>query len=162
MIGINMKYKCCELYSDNNIFWNNNPVNNPVSITLNRPVGCKPLTEIILDDIEDIDARESITINGSIMQINRRTQEKTPLSSAIIKVYLNDMDLLGITSNNQGGFEDTYILDTADDYTLKGNGYNVTLGENGSITGQQKNIYINGEYVEDSTSSNTGGEDSQP
>lgn len=47
-------------------------------------------------------------------------------------------------------------------YTLKGNGYNVTLGENGSITGQQKNIYINGEYVEDLTSSNTGGEDSQP
>ena len=46
-------------------------------------------------------------------------------------------------------------------YTLKGNGYNVTLGENGSITGQQKNIYINGKYVEDSTSSNTGGEDSQ-
>ena len=119
MIGINMKYKCCELYSDNNIFWNNNPVNNPVSITLNRPVGCKPLTEILLDDIDDIDARESITINGSIMQINRRTQEKTPLSSAIIKLYLNDVDLLDITSNNQGGFEDTYILDTADDYTLK-------------------------------------------
>lgn len=48
------------------------------------------------------------------------------------------------------------------DYTLKGNGYNVTLGDSGSITGQQKNIYIDGEYVKDSTSSNTGGEDSQP
>ncbi len=47
-------------------------------------------------------------------------------------------------------------------YTLNGNGYNVTLGENGSITGQRENIYINGEYVENSTSSNTGGEDSQP
>lgn len=47
-------------------------------------------------------------------------------------------------------------------YTLNGNGYNVTLGENGSITGQQKNIYIDGEYVKDSTSSNTGGENSQP
>lgn len=47
-------------------------------------------------------------------------------------------------------------------YTLKGNGYNVTLGENGSITGQQKNIYIDGKYVENSTSSNTGGENSQP
>lgn len=47
-------------------------------------------------------------------------------------------------------------------YTLNGNGYNVTLGENGSITGQQKNIYIDGEYVENSTSSNTGGENSQP
>lgn len=47
-------------------------------------------------------------------------------------------------------------------YTLKGNGYNVTLGDSGSITGQQKNIYIDGEYVKDSTSSNTGGEDSQP
>lgn len=47
-------------------------------------------------------------------------------------------------------------------YTLNGNGYNVTLGENGSITGQQKNIYIDGKYVKDSTSSNTGGEDSQP
>lgn len=47
-------------------------------------------------------------------------------------------------------------------YTLKGNGYNVTLGENGSITGQRENIYIDGKYVKDSTSSNTGGEDSQP
>ncbi|CDD33107.1 hypothetical protein [Phocaeicola barnesiae] len=56
----------------------------------------------------------------------------------------------------------TTAINIPDDYTLKGNGYNVTLGENGSITGQQKNIYINGEYVEDSTSSNTGGEDSQP
>ena len=46
------------------------------------------------------------------------------------------------------------------DYTLKGNGYNVTLGENGSITGQRENIYIDGK--KDSTSSNTGGEDSQP
>lgn len=45
-------------------------------------------------------------------------------------------------------------------YTLKGNGYNVTLGENGSITGQRENIYIDGK--KDSTSSNTGGEDSQP
>lgn len=56
----------------------------------------------------------------------------------------------------------TTAINIPDDYTLKGNGYNVTLGENGSITGQQKNIYINGEYVEDLTSSNTGGEDSQP
>ena len=45
-------------------------------------------------------------------------------------------------------------------YTLNGNGYNVTLGENGSITGQRENIYIDGK--KDSTSSNTGGEDSQP
>lgn len=29
-------------------------------------------------------------------------------------------------------------------YTLNGNGYNVTLGENGSITGQRENIYIDG------------------
>lgn len=56
----------------------------------------------------------------------------------------------------------TTAINIPDDYTLKGNGYNVTLGENGSITGQQKNIYINGKYVEDSTSSNTGGENSQP
>ena len=56
----------------------------------------------------------------------------------------------------------TTAINIPDDYTLKGNGYNVTLGENGSITGQQKNIYIDGKYVKDSTSSNTGGEDSQP
>lgn len=47
-------------------------------------------------------------------------------------------------------------------YTLNGNGYNVTLGENGSIIGQQKNIYIDGKYVKNPTSSNTGGENSQP
>lgn len=47
-------------------------------------------------------------------------------------------------------------------YTLNGNGYNVTLGDSGSITGQRENIYIDGKYVKDSTSSNTGGEDSQP
>lgn len=55
----------------------------------------------------------------------------------------------------------TTAINIPNGYTLNGNGYNVTLGENGSITGQQKNIYIDGEYVENSTSSNTGGEDSQ-
>lgn len=55
----------------------------------------------------------------------------------------------------------TTAINIPDDYTLKGNGYNVTLGENGSITGQRENIYIDGKYVKDSTSSNTGGEDSQ-
>lgn len=56
----------------------------------------------------------------------------------------------------------TTAINIPNGYTLNGNGYNVTLGENGSITGQQKNIYIDGEYVENSTSSNTGGENSQP
>lgn len=56
----------------------------------------------------------------------------------------------------------TTAINIPNGYTLNGNGYNVTLGENGSITGQRENIYINGEYVENSTSSNTGGEDSQP
>lgn len=56
----------------------------------------------------------------------------------------------------------TTAINIPNGYTLNGNGYNVTLGENGSITGQQKNIYIDGEYVKNSTSSNTGGENSQP
>lgn len=56
----------------------------------------------------------------------------------------------------------TTAINIPDGYTLKGNGYNVTLGENGSITGQRENIYIDGKYVKDPTSSNTGGEDSQP
>lgn len=38
-------------------------------------------------------------------------------------------------------------------YTLNGNGYNVTLGENGSITGQQKNIYIDNKYKSESSES---------
>lgn len=83
-------------------------------------------------------------------------------------------DLLVLTSD-EGVTPETYVINLfthvnwsgqtitiPTGYTLKGNGYNVTLGENGSITGQQKNIYIDGKYVKDSTSSNTGGEDSQP
>ena len=56
----------------------------------------------------------------------------------------------------------TTAINIPNGYTLNGNGYNVTLGDSGSITGQRENIYIDGKYVKDSTSSNTGGEDSQP
>lgn len=38
------------------------------------------------------------------------------------------------------------------DYTLNGNGYNVTLG-NGTITGKMTNIYINNEYKSESSDS---------
>lgn len=81
-------------------------------------------------------------------------------------------DLLVLTSD-EGVTPETYVINLfthvnwsgqtitiPTGYTLKGNGYNVTLGENGSITGQRENIYIDGK--KDSTSSNTGGEDSQP
>lgn len=38
-----------------------------------------------------------------------------------------------------------------DGYTLNGNGYNVTLGNSGSLTGEYKNIYINNKEQPDST-----------
>lgn len=44
-----------------------------------------------------------------------------------------------------------------DDYTLKGNGYNVTLGNSGSLTGEYENIYINNVY--NAQSDNTGTDD---
>lgn len=38
-----------------------------------------------------------------------------------------------------------------ENYTLKGNGFNVTLGKGGSISGDVVNIYINGQKKEEST-----------
>lgn len=38
-----------------------------------------------------------------------------------------------------------------DNYTLKGNGFNVTLGEGGRISGNVENIYIDGKKPEEST-----------
>ena len=83
-------------------------------------------------------------------------------------------DLLVLTSD-EGVTPETYVINLfthvnwsgqtitiPNGYTLNGNGYNVTLGDSGSITGQRENIYIDGKYVKDSTSSNTGGENSQP
>ena len=130
MIGVGMKYKCCELFSENTVFWNNNPTNNPVNIALNRPVGCKPLTEILLEDIEDINAGENITIAGSIVQIDRRTEAETPLNNATVQIYLNNVKLSDLTSNNNGEISNTYLMDTADDYTLQ-----VVYEENESYCG---------------------------
>lgn len=39
------------------------------------------------------------------------------------------------------------------DYTLNGNGYNVTLGDDGKIAGNMTNIYINNEYKSESSDS---------
>lgn len=129
----------------------------------------------------------TVTDGGSVgigyQIINWNTEEEQTLPQYRIPGVYNEEDakrLLEALTNNTfpKGVEDLLVgndinlfthvnwsgqtITIPTGYTLNGNGYNVTLGENGSITGQQKNIYINGEYVEDSTSSNTGGEDSQP
>ena len=130
MIGVGMKYKCCELFAENTTFWNNNPTNNPVIIGLNRPVGCKPLTELLLEEVEDINAGENITVNASIIQIDRRTEAETPLTHATVQVYLNNVKLPDLTSNSNGEISNSYLLDTADDYTLQ-----VVYEENDSYCG---------------------------
>lgn len=74
-------------------------------------------------------------------------------------------DLLVLTSD-EGVTPETYVINLfthvnwsgqtitiPTGYTLNGNGYNVTLGENGSITGQQKNIYIDNKYKSESSES---------
>lgn len=45
----------------------------------------------------------------------------------------------------------TTDINIPDNYTLKGNGFNVTLGQGGRISGDVENIYINGKKPEEST-----------
>lgn len=51
----------------------------------------------------------------------------------------------------------TTAINIPDDYTLKGNGYNVTLGEGERLGGNYENIYINNVY--NAQSDNTGTDD---
>lgn len=73
--------------------------------------------------------------------------------------FPNDVqDLIVETSDNPETYEInlfTHIdwssetnITIPENYTLKGNGFNVTLGQGGSISGNYKNIYINCEYNE--------------
>lgn len=103
LINIGLKYKCCELFSDNTLFWNDNPTNNPISISLDRLVGCKLLTRLTVT-AEAVVAGETSNITGSIVAIDRVTGEETPLPDAEIKLLLDDTPLNPVTTNKEGVF----------------------------------------------------------
>ena len=106
LIGVGMKYKCCELFAENTTFWNNNPTNNPVIIGLNRPVGCKPLTSLTVTATAVISG-ESTTISGSIVSVDRRTGTETALPNVSLNLYLDDTLVGTATSNTDGEFTAT-------------------------------------------------------
>ena len=118
MIGVGMKYKCCELFAENTTFWNNNPTNNPLNITLNRLVGCKPFTRMTVA-AEAVIAGETSNITGSIVAIDRVTGEETPLPDAEIKLLLDGTPLNPVTTNKDGVFAATATVNGVGGHTVE-------------------------------------------
>lgn len=118
LINIGLKYKCCELFSDNTLFWNDNPTNNHINISFNRLVGCKPFTRMTVT-AEAVVAGETSNITGSIVAIDRVTGEETPLPDAEIKLLLDGTPLNPVTTNEDGVFAATAIVNGVGGHTVE-------------------------------------------
>lgn len=118
LINIGLKYKCCELFSDNTLFWNDNPTNNPINISLNRLVGCKQFTRVTVT-AEAVVAGETSNITGSIVAIDRVTGEETPLHDAEIKLLLDGTPLNPVTTNEDGVFTATATVNGVGGHTVE-------------------------------------------
>lgn len=118
LINIGLKYKCCELFSDNTLFWNDNPTNNPISISLNRLVGCKLLTRLTVT-ADAVVAGETSNITGSIVAIDRVTGEETLLPDAEIKLLLDGTPLNPVTTNEDGVFAATATVNGVGGHTVE-------------------------------------------
>ena len=118
LINIGLKYKCCELFSDNTLFWNDNPTNNPINISFNRLVGCKPFTRMTVT-AEAVVAGETSNITGSIVAIDRVTGEETPLPDAEIKLLLDGTPLNPVTTNEDGVFAATTTVKGVGGHTVE-------------------------------------------
>ena len=117
LIGVGMKYKCCELFAENTTFWNHNPTNKPVIIGLNRPVGCKPLTNLTVTATAVISG-ESTTISGSIVSVDRRTGTETALPNVSLNLYLDDTLVGTATTNTDGEFTATATIEGLGTHTI--------------------------------------------